>query len=136
MLSHHESHHEDDNVGGSPRGFGLTFAAVFALAGCWPLLSSAYPRLWALGVAAAFLLAALLVPGALQPLNRLWSRFGLLLGRIMTPVIMTLLFVVAVAPTAFVMRLLGHDPMRRRRIDGPSYWIERRQPPGSMTDQF
>jgi hypothetical protein len=91
-------------------------------------------------VAALFLAIALLYPSLLHPLNRLWFAFGLLLGRVMTPVVMGLLFVLAVVPTALVMRLRGRD-LLRLKIDreSKSYWIMR-EPPGpprdSMGNQF
>ena len=122
---------------GSPRGLGLLFAFVFALVGVWPMLFGGEPRLWSLGVAAAFLAVALIAPMVLQPFNRLWHRFGLLLAWIMTPVIMTVVYLIAVVPTGLLLRLFGRDAMRRRREPkAKSYWIERKHPIGSMRDQF
>ncbi len=125
---------------GSDRAFGFVFAVVFAIIGLWPLIASAAPRLWALGVAAAFLLAALLFPKALGPLNRLWFKFGLLLHRIVSPLVMGMLFFVAVTPVALIMRLLGKDVLNLRFQRGAkSYWIERTPPgpaPDTMRRQF
>jgi predicted membrane metal-binding protein len=125
---------------GSERSFGLVFAAVLAFVGLWPLLEGAGPRAWALAAAAAFLLAGLAVPRLLRPLNLAWFRVGLLLGLVVSPVVMFVIFVVAVVPTAFVARLSGKDPLRLR-IDrqAPTYWIDRRRegtPIGSMRHQF
>jgi hypothetical protein len=133
---------------GSDRGFGLVFAAVFALIGVWPALrlgwiprfDPAALRMWALAVAGAFLIVAYLSPALLNPLNRLWFAFGLLLGKIMTPVVMGLLFAFAIVPTGLIMRLRGRD-LLNLKLDRPrkSYWIVR-EPPGpargTMTNQF
>jgi predicted membrane metal-binding protein len=73
---------------GSERGFAIVFAVVFVLVGLWPLLSGGLVRAWALLIAAAFLLAGFAAPGILAPLNRLWFRFGMALGRIVSPVVM------------------------------------------------
>lgn len=121
----------------SPRSFGLLFALVFALVGVWPWIHGSPPRLWSLVIAAAFLAVALAQPSVLAPLNRLWHGCGLLLGRIMTPVIMTILFVIAVIPTGLALRAMGRDPLRLKRDpQAESYWIKRETPPRPMRDQF
>ena len=124
--------------GSSDRGFGLVFAAVFAVVALWPILGAEAPRLWALAVAAAFFGAAIAAPRWLAPLNRLWTRFGLLLSRVMNPLVLGLLFFAVVTPMGLAMRLLGKDPLRRRfDREAASYWI-RRDPPGPapMSRQF
>lgn len=122
---------------GSERSFGLVFAGVFGLIALLPLVQGHPVRLWALPVAALFLGIALICPALLAPLNRLWFRFGLALGRVMTPVVMGLVFVVAVIPTALLMKLLRKDPMQRRLLpEAASYWERRERQPGPMRDQF
>jgi hypothetical protein len=133
---------------GSDRGFGLVFAVVFTLIGVWPAvrlgwtprLDPAALRVWALAIAGAFLAVAFAAPALLNPLNRLWFAFGLLLGRVMTPLVMGLLYVLTIVPTGYIMRLRGKDLLdlkldRARK----SYWIMR-EPPGpargTMTNQF
>lgn len=125
---------------GSERSFGLVFAAVFAIVGLWPLWMNGAPRYWAIVAATVFLMLAFLVPRVLAPLNRLWMQVGLLLGRIVSPIVLLLLFVVAVIPTGLILRLVGKDPLQRRfepQLD--TYWI-RRQPPArpdaGMKNQF
>ncbi len=151
MMSPHP--HEPPTPGhsvkmGSDRGFGLVFAAVFAVIGVWPALKLGWTprldpgalRIWALAIAAAFLVVAVAAPTLLNPLNRLWFAFGLLLGKVMTPIVMGLLYGLAVVPTGFIMRLRGHD-LLSLKLDRArkSYWIMR-QPPGpardTMTNQF
>lgn len=125
---------------GSERSFGLVFAAVFALIALWPLKSGGDIRLWAAGAAVAFLLAALVVPRTLKPLNIVWFKFGQALHHVMTPLIMGLLFFLTVTPVGLLMRATGKDPMRLKRdTKADSYWIVR-TPPGpaaeSMKNQF
>ncbi|HSV28486.1 MAG TPA: SxtJ family membrane protein [Candidatus Omnitrophota bacterium] len=125
---------------GSERSFGFVFAAVFAVVSAWPLLSGAAPRWWALAVAAAFLAAALVAPRALRPLNLLWFRFGMLLHKIVTPLVMGLLFFLTITPIGLLMRMTGKDPMRLKRdAAAASYWIGRTPPgpaPDTMKHQF
>ncbi len=121
---------------GSERAFGLVFAALFFLVSLWPLLERASPRLWAIGVAAAFALCAWLAPRLLAPLNRLWFKFGELLHRIVSPIALAAIFYGVITPFAVVMRLFKRDALLlRRRSARPSYWV-RREPPGPPPDSF
>ena len=135
MISFDE--HDAVSVG-SERSFGLVFAAVFAILAAWPLIHGAGPRWWAIVVALGFAVAGFLAPAVLRPLNILWFRFGLLLGRIVGPVVMALIFFVAVTPTALIFKLLGKDPLRLKAdANAKSYWIDRDETLyGSMRDQF
>ncbi len=124
----------------SDRSFGLVFAAVFAIIACWPLIYQELPRWWALGIALALTAIAIWKPALLARPNRLWVRFGLLLGRIVSPIAMGILFYGVLTPVALIVRLTGKDPLRLKFESGTdSYWILR-QPPGpppdSMTNQF
>lgn len=125
---------------GSERSFGLVFAAVSIITALWPMKTGGELRLWALGVAAAFLLAALGAPRALRPLNLVWFKFGTILHRVVTPVVMGLLFFLTVTPVGMLMRATGKDPMRLKRDPAAtSYWISRDPPgpqPASMKNQF
>lgn len=125
---------------GSERSFGLVFAAVFTIVALWPLKAGGDVRLWALALAGAFLVVALAAPKLLKPLNLVWFKFGLLLHKIMSPVIMGLLFFVTVTPIGLLMRATGKDPMRLKRDPAAtSYWITRDPPgpaPDSMKNQF
>lgn len=126
---------------GSDRNFGLVFAGVCVVMGLWPLVfRHAPPHWWALGAGAGFLGLALAAPGLLAPLNRLWYRFGLLLHKIMQPLIMGLLYVVAIVPVGLALKLAGKDLLRlKREPEADSYWIPREPPapkPGSMRKQF
>lgn len=124
----------------SERSFGFVFAAVFALVAAWPLPSGGGVRLWAAVLAGVFVGLALLVPGVLAAPNRAWARLGLLLGRIVSPIALGLLFYGVVWPVGVAMRLAGKDVLRLARDPSArSYWIARDPPgppPGSMGQQF
>ena len=141
MASAHEDFSRTQDVkGSSNRAFGVVFTAVFLIVALWPLLSGQSPRIWALAVSGFVLLITVAVPGLLTVPNRLWMKFGLLLHRVISPVVLAILFYVVVTPMGLIMRAFGKDPLRlKREVSDPSYWI-RREPPGpqpdSMSDQF
>ena len=123
---------------GSERSFGFVMAAVFALVALWPLVGDDEARWWSLGVSAAFAGLAVLRAHWLRPLNQLWFRFGLLLQKIVSPVILGVLFFAVVTPIAATMRLLRRDVLGLRfDRDATSYWIDRSSAkPGPMQRQF
>ncbi len=141
-MSMHVSFEREGCVGpGSDRAFGFVFAGFFASVAAWPLVfGGGGVRWWALAIAAGFLAVALFHASLLRPLNRLWTRFGLLLHRVVNPLVMGLMFYAVITPAALIMRLAGKDPMRRGfDRDATSYWIERTPPgpaPDSMPNQF
>jgi saxitoxin biosynthesis operon SxtJ-like protein len=95
--------------GSSDRSFGLVFAAAFLVIATLPLWKGGDIRWWSLGLGAAFLLVAAIRPAILAPLNRFWFKLGMLLGRATNPVVMGIVFFLAVTPAAFVLRLMGND---------------------------
>lgn len=126
-------------TGSSDRSFGIVFAVFFAVIGCWPLLFGNAPRVWALVPAGIFLALALLRPGLLAPLNALWTRLGLLLHRVVNPIVLGLIFFVVMTPAGLLRRWLHPDPLRLAfDREAATYWIEREPgpPPESMTRQF
>jgi hypothetical protein len=121
----------------SERSFGIVFCVVALVIACWPVIHGGMPRIWALGLAAAFLGLGFLAPRVLRPLNILWFRFGLLLHKVVSPLVLSAIFVIAVVPSGLLMRVVGKDPLQRRRApEGGSYWIHRDTPPNRMTNQF
>jgi hypothetical protein len=124
----------------SNRAFGWVFTAVFLIVAAWPLVSGHAPRWWALVISGLVALITLAAPALLTVPNRLWTRFGLLLHRVVSPVVLGILFYVAVTPMGLIMRALGKDPLRlRRSVSNASYWVAREPPgpqPDSMSDQF
>ncbi|MEF2546013.1 SxtJ family membrane protein [Aurantimonas sp. E1-2-R+4] len=128
--------HADAKVS-SERSFALTFGAVLLLVSFWPLVSGGSVRLWAAFLSAGFFVLAFARPAIFALPNRYWSRLGVLLGHIVSPVVMTLLYGVVVLPSGLFLRVIGVDTMNRR-IDrsATSYWIERDEQPGAMDRQF
>src|SRR5271166_3159279 len=110
-TTHEDFSRQHEVRSSSDRTFGLVVAGFFAALALVPMLFHRAPRIWALPIAAAFLLVAIVRPVLLAPLNKLWARLGLLLNRITNPVIMVILFYVAVTPIAFLMRLAGKDQL-------------------------
>lgn len=121
---------------GSNRSFGLVFCCVFLAVALFPLLSGAGVRLWALLLAATFLFFSFFFTNLLRPLNLLWFKFGVLLGKIVNPIVMLLLYVLTVVPFGLGFKLAGRDPLRLKSNEtSPSYWILR-EPPGPQPDSL
>ncbi len=140
MTTHEEFSRDEAPKGGSDRTFGIVFAVVFLLVAFFPLLDGGAVRLWALVPAAAFLVLALVRSTVLTPLNALWTKLGLVLHKIVNPVVLGLMFFAVLTPTALLLRLFGKDLVGRSfDRQRASYWVER-QPPGpppeSMKNQF
>jgi hypothetical protein len=137
----HEVFVRDEKImAGSDRSFGFVMAGALALVTALNFWHAGRLWPWTGGLAALFLAAALLRPATLNPLNRIWLKFGLLLHSVVNPIVMGLVFYGTVLPTGLVMRALGKDLLRlQRQPDAASYWIVR-QPPGpapeTMKDQF
>jgi hypothetical protein len=121
----------------SEKSFGVVFAIVFLIVALYPLLTSAGLRIWALVVSIIFFLLAFLVPKILVLPNKLWFKFGLLIGSIVAPIVMAFVYFVTVLPTGLIMRLLGKD-LLKQKLDknAKSYWVKRSEPMGSMKNQF
>ena len=121
----------------SEKSFGVVFSIVFLIVALYPLISSEGLRIWALVVSAIFLLLAYVAPKILSLTNKLWFKFGLLVGSIVVPIVMTLIYFVTVLPTGLIMRLLGKD-LLKQKLDknAKSYWVKRSEPMGSMKNQF
>jgi hypothetical protein len=139
--STHEVFVRDEKaVAGSDRSFGLVMAAALVAVSSLNAWHAGRLWPWTGGLAALFLAAALLRPSVLGPLNQIWLKFGLLLHRVVSPVVMALLFYGTIWPTGLVMRMLGKDLLRlKREPAAESYWIVREPPgpsPETMRDQF
>lgn len=117
------------------RSTGLVFTVVALVVAYFWRADGAVLKV-ALGTAAVLGLVSLLAPILLRPLNILWMRFALLLSKVMNPIVMMLLFLIAIVPAGLLMQL-RYDPLRRKRATGNTYWIEHKATPGaSMTNQF
>lgn len=138
--STHENFNRDEATSpGSDRTFGLVMAAALALVGAVNFHHSGRLWPWELALAVLFLAAAMLKASFLNPLNRLWMKLGLLLHRIVNPIVMGLLFYGTIWPTGIVMRMRGRDLLRlKREPSSDTYWIARAPgpQPETMRDQF
>ena len=130
VNTHESFDREHSQEGSSDRSFGLVFAGAFTVLALWPMVRKHPMRPWALWVAGAFLLVALIAPKILHGLNLLWARFGLLISKVTNPIITGLMFFVIFAPAGFILRMLGKDLLRLKYDPlATSYWILR-DPPG------
>jgi hypothetical protein len=124
----------------SNRSFGFVFAGVFTVIGLLPLLSGGQARLWSLAVGGSFVVIAYFVPRMLGPLNLVWYKVGLVLHHVVNPVVMLMLYCVAIVPIGLMMRARGNDLLRLAPDKpAPTYWISREPlapSPGSMSKQF
>ena len=120
----------------SNRSFGLVFFVVFLLISIYPLLHGQNLRFWSLIVAIIFLALGLLNSKILTPLNKFWFKFGLLLGGIVSPVIMSIIFFFVVTPISFVMKIIGKDILNLKLNNNNTYWVEKSGPKNKMKNQF
>ena len=120
----------------SNRSFGIVFFIVFLLIGTYPLLNDDHVRIWSLIISIAFLILGLLNSKILLPLNKIWFKFGILLGKIISPLIMGLIFFVVVTPIGLLMRLFNKDLINLKFNKSKSYWIEKKEPKSKMKNQF
>ena len=120
----------------SNRSFGIVFFIVFLLIALYPLLKGNDLRIWSLVVSFVFLVLGLINSKILTPLNRLWFKFGLLLGRFISPLIMGIIFFVVVTPIGIMMRLLKKDLLNLKYNKKETYWIDKSGPKSKMKNQF
>ena len=119
----------------SNKSFGIVFFIFFIAVAFYPLINNEEYRLWALIISLIFLILGLINSSFLAPLNLLWFKFGMLLGRIVSPIIMGLVFFGVVTPTGLIMKLFKKDLLRLKRNEKKSYWIERKTK-SEMKNQF
>ena len=120
----------------SNKSFGLVFFIVFILIGFWPLLNNETYRLWAISISLIFLLLGLINSKLLTPLNILWFKFGLFLGKIVSPIVIGIIFFVVVTPTGFLMRILKKDLLNLKFTNKDTYWIKKDEHKSKMKNQF
>ena len=126
----------DDVKISSNRSFGIVFFVVFLLIALYPLTYGGEIRIWSLIISLIFLILGLLNSKILAPLNKIWFKFGILLGKIVSPLIMGIIFFLVVTPIGFIMRLLGKDVLNLKYNKNKSYWIEKNGPKSKMKNQF
>tara|TARA_B110000971_G_C19563931_1_gene299976 strand:- start:58 stop:447 length:390 start_codon:yes stop_codon:yes gene_type:complete len=120
----------------SNRSFGIVFFIFFLIISIFPLFNDGNLRVWSIILSIIFLILGLLNSSVLSPLNKMWFKFGILLGNFMSPIILGIIFFVVVTPIAFIMRLFGKDVLNLKKNNKKSYWIERSPIKSKMKNQF
>ena len=120
----------------SNRSFGVLFCIVFALIAAWPVIQDGQVRIWPIPISFIFLVLGLLNSKLLSPLNLAWIKFGELLGRIIAPIVMAIVYFLIITPIGLFMRLIGKDLLNTKFSKDNSYWIKRQKNIGSMKRQF
>jgi len=120
----------------SNKSFGLVFFIVFLFVSLLPLFKDGNIRIWALMLAIIFLILGLLNSSILKPLNKIWFKFGILLGNLISPIVMGIVFFAVVTPTAIIMRIFGKNLLGLKNSNKQSYWIERSSIKSKMRNQF
>ena len=121
---------------GSNRSFGIVFFIVFLIISLFPLIKGNDLRIWSLLISLMFLVLGLMNSSILGPLNKLWFKFGLLLGSIVSPIVMGIVFFCVITPIAIIMKILGKDLLNLKFSNVRTYWIKREKNIGSMKRQF
>jgi hypothetical protein len=121
---------------GSNRSFGIVFSIVFLLISIYPLINDESIRIWSLIISLIFLVLGIINSNILSPLNKLWFKFGIFLGKIISPIIMGIIFFLVVTPIGLIMRLIGKDVLNLKYSNHKSYWIEKTGPKSKMKNQF
>ena len=110
----------------SNKSFGIVFFTFFLIIALWPLINDGNIRIWSLAVSIIFLILGIANAKILTPLNNLWFKFGLFLGKIVSPIVMGIIFFFVVTPTGIIMRLIGKDLLNLKKNNSNTYWIEKK----------
>jgi hypothetical protein len=121
---------------GSNKSFGLVFSAFFFIISLFPLFEDGNIKIWAIILAIIFLILGLLNSSILSPLNKIWFKFGIVLGSFVSPIVMGIVFFAIVTPTSLIMKMLGKNLLGLKRNNKKSYWIERSSIKSKMKNQF
>ena len=126
-----------DNIKISPnRSFGIVFFIVFILVAFYPLINQGEVRIWSVLVSLFFLIFGIINSKILTPLNKIWFKFGVFLGKIISPIVMGLIFFLVVTPIGFLMRMLKKDILNLKFNKSNSYWIDKTEPKSKMKNQI
>lgn len=118
------------------RNFGLVFFIIFLFISLYPLLKNENIRYWSLTISLTFLILGIINSKLLTPLNKAWIKFGIFLGKIMTPIVMGLIFFLVVTPTSIILKIIGKDVLRLKKNKSETYWLTKEEAKSTMKDQF
>jgi len=120
----------------SNKSFGVVFFIFFFVVSIYPLFKGGDLRTWSLIISVIFLILGLLNSKILTPLNKLWFKFGILLGTIVSPIVMGIIFFIVVTPISLIMKILGKDILNLKKNKNRSYWIDKSEIKSTMKNQF
>ena len=120
----------------SNKSFGIIFSIVFFIIALYPLLHNGNLRIWSIIISLIFLILGLLNSKILSPLNNAWFKFGVFLGKFISPLVMGVIFFLVVTPTGLIMRILGKDLLNLKYNKKKSYWIQKSNQKSKMKNQF
>tara|TARA_B110001450_G_C17300825_1_gene351358 strand:- start:82 stop:465 length:384 start_codon:yes stop_codon:yes gene_type:complete len=126
----------DDIKIASNRSFGFVFFIVFLIIATYPLVNNGELRIWSLSISLLFLILGLLNSKILYPLNKIWFKFGILLGKVISPIVMGIIFFFVVTPIGLLMKVFNKDLLNLKFNKNKSYWIEKNEPKSKMKNQF
>ena len=118
------------------RNFGIVFSIVFLIIALWPLLKQNDLRLWSLSISGIFLVLGLFNSKLLSPLNKIWFKFGMLLGSFIAPIVMGIIFFLVVTPTGLIMKLFRKDLLYLKKNKKETYWLDKDNSHSSLKNQF
>ena len=121
---------------GTNKSFGLVFFVFFFIVSVFPLLNGENIRVWSLIISIIFLILGIMNSKILTPLNQVWFKFGILLGRFVSPVVMGVVFFMVVTPTSLIMKVLQKNLLNLKKGNKKTYWIERSKIKSKMNNQF
>ena len=120
----------------SNRNFGIVFSIVFLIIATWPILNQNEIRIWSIIISLIFLILGLINSKFLSPLNKAWFKFGLILGSVIAPIVMGIVFFLVVTPTGLIMKALGKDLLGLKRNKNNTYWLEKDNSNNNLKNQF
>ncbi len=118
------------------RNFGYVFCVVFLLIAIWPILKQNDLRIWSLTISIIFFILGSFNSNLLLPLNKLWFKFGIILGNFIAPIVMGIVFFLVVTPTGLIMKLLRKDLLKLKKNNSATYWIKKDNSNNSLKNQF
>jgi hypothetical protein len=121
---------------GSNKSFGIVFFIVFLIIAFWPFVTITTVKIWPLIISIIFFILGMMNSKILSPLNLIWFKFGILLGSIVSPIVMSIIFFVVITPIGIIMKILGKDLLNKKYNNKKSYWIIKDNSKNSMKQQF
>ena len=120
----------------SNRNFGIVFSIVFLIIAIWPILNQNEIRIWSMMISFIFLILGLINSKFLSPLNKAWFKFGLILGSVIAPIVMGIVYFLVVTPTGLIMKALGKDILGLKKNKNNTYWLEKDNSNNNLKNQF